>query len=344
MSFRLPVSLFAQHRLIEDGELVFRLNAGYRGQLLAGSDAPLPAQLPGHPGSAVEDVPRMARQLAGICGHLLRLDDAGGLLADLIDRIGNHVRHSADGSVAALFLASSRHRTALHAVHCALLAARMSAGLAFAPAERRALVGAALTMNAASATLQDQMAGQSGPPSTLQRQLLSIHPPLASALLREAGIDDDAWHRTILMHHERRDGRGYPFGAHSADIPRGAQVLHLIDIAVARLMPRTYRAAMEPRAALAGLYAGIDEAFEAGQVAALVHTLGIYPPGCCVELENGSQALVIRHGANAATPLVAPLAAPQQSIDTAAAGYHVRRGLALQPDLQRLTPFLHYWS
>jgi hypothetical protein len=42
-------------------------------------------------------------------------------------------------------------------------------------------------------------------------------------------------------------------------------------------------------------------------VAALVKEMGIYPPGCVVDLANGEQCLVIRRGASINSPVVAAI-------------------------------------
>jgi len=343
LSLRLPQNLFTSHRLIEEDELIFRLNDQYRLTLLAGSDAPLPAALPNEELSPLQATPALARHLAGIYAHFVRLDDSRELLSALIQRIIRLAEQAPDGCVAAILLAPYSGYTAHHAINCALLAARISGGLKLDPEERKTLTGAALTMNLGSAEVQNLLATQNGPPSTLQRQILDIHPLLSSAMLREAKIDSTQWHNTVLMHHERRDGRGYSFGVKNADIPPLAQLLHLLDVVCAKLMQRSYRSSVAPKVALASLYAGTMEAFDTQQVAQLVKILGIYPPGSFVELENGERALVVKNGAIASTPHVVPILSTNQTIDTAEPGYHVRQGVSMRVDARHLPLFYQYW-
>jgi len=189
LSLRLPQNLFTSHRLIEEDEHIFRLNDQYRLTLLAGSDAPLPAALPNEELSPLQATPALARHLAGIYAHFVRLDDSRELLSALIQRIIRLAEQAPDGCVAAILLAPYSGYTAHHAINCALLAARISGGLKLDPEERKTLTGAALTMNLGSAEVQNLLATQNGPPSTLQRQILDIHPLLSSAMLREAKID-----------------------------------------------------------------------------------------------------------------------------------------------------------
>ncbi|TDR71607.1 HD-GYP domain-containing protein [Paludibacterium purpuratum] len=343
MGLNLPSNLFTMHRLVEDAEFVYRLNDKYRATLLAGNDAPLPTNLPPLETAPLQATQHLARCLGGILGHFIRLDDSRQLLQAMIAHIVQMVQQSPDGCVAAILLTPHSQYTAHHSVNCALLAARMADSLAMPAQEKNILIGAALTMNLGSVDVQNQMASQDGPPSTMQRQVLDIHPLLSSAMLREASIDDALWHSTVIMHHQRRDGRGYPFDIGETDIPPLAQLLHLIDVVTAKLMTRTYRNSIAPKVALASIYAGHGEAFDPANIAQIVKILGIYPPGSFVELENFDRALVIKNGSSATTPLVVPIRTPNQPIDTSLPGYHVKSALSMRVEARYLPLFSQYW-
>ncbi|HEY8469760.1 MAG TPA: HD domain-containing phosphohydrolase [Longimicrobiales bacterium] len=68
------------------------------------------------------------------------------------------------------------------------------------------------------------------------------HPAIGRRIL-EPLIDDAEILATVLHHHERWDGRGYPHGLAGPDIPRAAQVLALADTFDALTSSRAYRAA-----------------------------------------------------------------------------------------------------
>lgn len=344
MNLKLPENLFTSHRLVAEGEMIFRLSDKFRAGLLAGSDAPLPAALPDPDLPPMSTTPSLAHHLGGVFGHFLRLDDSGLRLKALIQRITQLARRAPDGCIAAILLLPYTRYTPHHAINCALLAALVSDGLRLPDDERTILVGAALTMNLGSAEVQNQMATQNSPPSTLQRQILDIHPLLSSAMLREAEIDDEAWHSEVIMHHERKDGRGYTFGVKDEDIPPMAHLLHLLDIVTAKLMPRSYRTSVPPKVALASLYAGSAEKFDPQYIAQLVKILGIYPPGSFVELENGERAIVVKNGKTAATPFAVQIKSPDSPIDTGQDGYHIKRGISMPIDARFLPLLQPYWS
>jgi len=58
----------------------------------------------------------------------------------------------------------------------------------------------------------------------------------------------------MLYHHERYDGRGYPYGLKGEDIPLGARILTVADSYDAMTSHRVYRPAMSTREALEEIY------------------------------------------------------------------------------------------
>ncbi|MBK6852864.1 MAG: hypothetical protein IPG93_14840 [Burkholderiales bacterium] len=121
-------------------------------------------------------------------------------------------------------------------------------------------------------------------------------------LLRDAGVSDDDWLATVMDHHERRNGKGYPRGL--TEVADLATVLRAADVYMAKISPRAQRPALAPKAAARQLF----EEEAGGPVAsALIKPLGVYPPGDLVKLRNGEVAVVIRRGATAAAPLVAAI-------------------------------------
>ena len=54
----------------------------------------------------------------------------------------------------------------------------------------------------------------------------------------------------ILYHHERWDGKGYPFGLKEEEIPIGARIIAIADVYEALISDRPYRKALSKREAL----------------------------------------------------------------------------------------------
>ena len=161
---------------------------------------------------------------------------------------------------------------------------------------------AALTMNLSMTQLQDQLIRQSNPLSASQRKNIDKHPEDSAVYLERLGVTDELWLSAVLHHHDKTPGK-------LADRPVGRQIARLIhraDIFTARLAPRVSRLPMSAAAAMQASYYDEEKAVdEAGT--ALIKAVGVYSPGSFVRLASEEVGIVIRRGADTATPRVAVL-------------------------------------
>lgn len=74
------------------------------------------------------------------------------------------------------------------------------------------------------------------------QSLIQTHPKLSTLLLERFDINARAM-QTVLQHHERYDGQGYPNRLSGSQISRGAQIVAFADAAVAMNSVRPYRPA-----------------------------------------------------------------------------------------------------
>lgn len=74
----------------------------------------------------------------------------------------------------------------------------------------------------------------------------------------------------VRSHHERPDGRGYPFGLMSEDVPIGARILNVADAFDAMTSDRPYRRALSAGSALRELEQGSGTQFDAQVVGCLL--------------------------------------------------------------------------
>lgn len=212
------------------------------------------------------------------------------------------------------------------------------------PAEwRPSLRRAALTMNLAMTSLQDQLAIQDGPVTPRQRAIIDGHALRAATQMRELGVADTLWLDAVENHHASPPG---PL----AELPPMLQLARLIqraDIFAARLSPRKMRQAMAATAAAKAAY--LDENQQADEAgAAIIKALGIYPPGSYVRLASTEIGIVLRRGRRANEPVVAsivskngtPLGEPAMR-DIRQKGFEITGGVAphevkLRLNLERL--------
>lgn len=188
-----------------------------------------------------------------------------------------------------------------HSLHCALVCQLMGSRIGWPVDRIRMLVKAALTMNLPIIDVQGRFAVQ-GRLSDSQRALILAHPGHAVERLRAVGVDDAAWLQTVIEHHERPGGGGYP--GNLAELSEAADVLRMADVFMAKISTRTERAAMPIQDAARQMF---SEAGGSQAAAAIIKEYGIYPPGNFVRLASGEMAVVIRRGATAHAPLAAAI-------------------------------------
>jgi len=108
--------------------------------------------------------------------------------------------------------------------------------------------------------------------TTAEFDVIKQHPVLGARMLRS--VPFLAPHIPIVeLHHERPDGRGYPFGLRGDDIPLDARIVHVADAYDAITSARAYRAARPPAEALRELWRCAGTEFHADIVAALANAL-----------------------------------------------------------------------
>ena len=97
----------------------------------------------------------------------------------------------------------------------------------------------------------------------------------------------------IAQHHELADGSGYPLGTPLEHISPLARIVSLVNYYDNLCNPVDLASAMTPHEALSFMYAQRRGKFSPDTLQALVHSLGVYPPGSIVKLSNEAIAMVV---------------------------------------------------
>jgi len=107
-------------------------------------------------------------------------------------------------------------------------------------------------------------------------ELIRAHPVIGARILRT--IPFLAPHLPIVeLHHERPDGRGYPYGLAGDAIPRAARIVHVADAFDAMTSARAYRPGRLPHEAMKELQGLVGTDFDADAVAALATAMPRVP-------------------------------------------------------------------
>jgi HD-GYP domain-containing protein (c-di-GMP phosphodiesterase class II) len=96
-----------------------------------------------------------------------------------------------------------------------------------------------------------------------------------------------------LQHHERWDGEGYPRKLSGTIIDIGARIVSVADAFEAMVSQKSYRNSMIGYQAMKNLLSDNLRRFDPDIIKAFIQTMGIYPIGSIVLLNNGSMARVV---------------------------------------------------
>ena len=98
----------------------------------------------------------------------------------------------------------------------------------------------------------------------------------------------------VEQHHERIDGRGYPYGLEDTSISKFAKIVCICDVFDAISNDRCYRKKFNPNDAYELILAGSGACFDENLVMKFKDTFAIYPLGSCVRLSSGEEGYVVR--------------------------------------------------
>lgn len=120
--------------------------------------------------------------------------------------------------------------------------------------------------------VDDSILRKPGPLTADEFEQIKRHPALGARILRQVPFLEP--HLPIVeLHHERPDGKGYPFGLRSDDIPLPARIVHVADAFDAMTSARAYRPARGASWAIAELRHHAGTEFDTACVEAMATAL-----------------------------------------------------------------------
>ena len=124
-------------------------------------------------------------------------------------------------------------------------------------------------------------------------EAVKSHPVLTIEILTGLKDVNEAVRSSILAHHERINGQGYPKGLKKEEITLEAKVLAVADVWEALTHARPWRERFIPYEAMLMMRDFSESLLDSAMVKVLVDKLSIYPIGSSVKLNTGETAEVI---------------------------------------------------
>ncbi|MCG6202609.1 HD-GYP domain-containing protein [Psychromonas antarctica] len=180
----------------------------------------------------------------------------------------------------------------IHPLHAAVICEMIAKKKGVSDISRLSLLAAALTHDIGYYELQGELVNQISPVTPEQKKQIVNHSICSEQLLIALGVKDKTWLDVVRHHHERLDGSGYPDRLKGLQISMPARILMAADIYSAMIRPKKYRSGRDIQEALNILFSAREKEIDSSVVQVLISELGLYPPGCLVQLYNSEIAVV----------------------------------------------------
>lgn len=216
-----------------------------------------------------------------------------GAVVPMVEDIARSVQSDAAAMHNVTRLKTKDEYTYLHSIAVAALMIHFGRHLQLPEDEVTALGIAGLLHDIGKIAVPNALLQKTGRLEPPEMMVLRHHPEKGHALLRRAGDDVSPVVLDVcLHHHERMDGRGYPFGLTAAQLSLPVRISAICDVYDAVTSIRPYKRPWSPNDALARMRSWTGH-FDEDLLEQFIGSIGIHPVGELVRLRSSRLALVI---------------------------------------------------
>jgi HD-GYP domain-containing protein (c-di-GMP phosphodiesterase class II) len=186
----------------------------------------------------------------------------------------------------------SGRQHAKSSVNTAILSALTAMELNLSHSKVMPIVTGALLHDVGMLRLPPEIINKSGSLSKKEEQQIHAHPLFAYQFITGELLYAEEVGLTAMQHHERWDGEGYPRRISGEGIDIGARIVSVADAFEAMVSEKPYRNSMMGYQAMKNLLSDNSRRFDPDVLKAFFSTMGIYPIGSMIMLNNGAVARV----------------------------------------------------
>jgi len=178
------------------------------------------------------------------------------------------------------------------AVNIAILSALTAQEIRLPSHKLLYVIVGALLHDAGMFRLPRKLVEKKGSLTDEEQRLIQSHPLLSREIVTQELSCPDEIGDMVLQHHERWDGNGYPKRLPGDGISIGARIISIADSFEAMVSPRPYRKSIVGYQANKNLLADNSRRFDPDILKVFILTMGVYPIGSIVGLNNGAVARI----------------------------------------------------
>ena len=192
-----------------------------------------------------------------------------------------------------------------HSVNVTVLSIIVSRALGYEQIDIKNIAMGALLHDIGKVRVEPELILKPGKLTFEERQRVELHPSYGYELLEAIEGLSYTTKQIILLHHEKIDGSGYPYGLRGIEIPEYVRIVTVCDMYDAMTTDRVYRNKMPIYRAFDILMAEAIYRIDPIIYSILLDNIAVYPVGTGIILSDGRVGVVVdyRHK-NPARPIV----------------------------------------
>lgn len=211
---------------------------------------------------------------------------------DVVDDIVESVERHPTAMLTVARLKDKNEYTYMHSVAVCTLMVNLARTLNIPEREHRTIGLAGLLHDVGKAAVPIDILEHPGRLTDEQFAEIKSHPERGRDLISgDTDVPPEAID-VCLHHHERMDGRGYPFGLSADQLSREARMGAICDVYDALTSDRVYKASWEPIETLSRMLEW-EGHFDRPLLFQFMRSVGVFPPGLLVELRSRRLAVTL---------------------------------------------------
>lgn len=211
----------------------------------------------------------------------------------LVRRMQQSIERSYDALSLLTRIRKKDEYTLIHSISVSTLILRMSKYLNIPSENGLHLAVGALFHDIGKTEIDAKILNKPGPLSELEFNEMKKHALNSASLLKDISELPSEVYDIALHHHEHVDGSGYPAGLMENEISFGSQLTAVCDIFDAVTSDRCYRQGLSSVEGLKIVYDLRGKHLSKKLALDFVRSMGVYPVGTCVRIENGLAGIVL---------------------------------------------------
>ncbi|MDF2881508.1 MAG: family phosphohydrolase [Clostridiaceae bacterium] len=219
-------------------------------------------------------------------------------LCQIVDNIVEYIVDKGDINTNLYEINKYDNYTYIHSVDTSIMAVFLGKALRLKEHDLKQLALAAILHDIGKIGIPEIILNKKGPLADDELNMMRKHPLFGYNTLKKTGINDIDILNVVLEHHERVDGKGYPFGTKGDKLSNYSKIVSVCDVFTAISANRSYRPRFNPNEAYEYILSGINTMFEERIVSEFKKAFSIYPLGCRVKLSNGVIGYVVKQNKN----------------------------------------------